>query len=143
MLGVPLEEGLARTWAGACRSEGQSLIGPRLPLIFALDGLVRVPSGWAYGHEGGTLVHRSIDGFGRVGGHAVEHAALAGGGLVALGLLSEAELKARRRKQADGGGSDWSVSGFGGGDSSSCDAGGSSGDSGGGSSCGSSCGGGD
>lgn len=136
-LGAPLDESLARTWAGACRSEGLSLIGPRLPLLFALDGLLRLPTGWAYGHERGALVHRQIDGFGQPGGSAVVHAAVAASGLVALGLLSEAELAAMRRRQGDGGGScgsDWGADG-------SCDAG-SDGCADGGSSCGSGCGGG-
>ncbi|MBI3347706.1 MAG: hypothetical protein HY020_10910 [Burkholderiales bacterium] len=136
-LGAPLDESLARTWAGACRSEGLSLIGPRLPLLFALDGLLRLPTGWAYGHERGALVHRQIDGFGQPGSSAVVHAAVAAGGLVALGLLSEAELAAMRRRQGDGGsgcGSDWTADG-------NCDAG-SDGCADGGSSCGSGCGGG-
>jgi hypothetical protein len=133
-LGVPLEEGLARTWVGACRSEGLSVLGPKLPLVFALDGLLRLPTGWAYGRWRGKLVHRQIDGFGRGSGNAVVHAALAGSGLFALGLLSEAELQALRRRQSSGdGGSSSGSSSDGGG----CDCGSSCG-----SSCGSGCGGG-
>lgn len=135
-LGAPLDDCLARTWAGACRSEGLALLGPRLPLLFALDGMLQLPTGWAYRHEGDTLVHRQIDGFGRPSGAVVAHAALAGGGLVALGLISEAELAAARRRQGDSGGSN-----CGGGWTSGdrCDAGSDSGCS---ASCGSSCGGG-
>lgn len=129
-LGAPLEEGLARTWSGACRSEGLSPLGPRLPLVFALDGLLSLPTGWAYGYERKALVHRQIDGFGHASGAVVPHAALAAGGLVALGLLSGAELRALRRRQGDGGSSCGSSS-----DGGSCDGGGD-----GGSSCGSSCG---
>lgn len=133
-LGAPPQECLARAWVGACRSEGLGPLGPRLPLLFALDGLARLPEGWAYRFEKGALVHRQIDGLGRPGPGAVAHAALAGAGLVALGLLSEAELAALRRRQADDGGSSgWSSGGEG------CD---TSPDGGGGSCCGSSCGGG-
>lgn len=134
-LGAPLEEALARTWAGACRSEGLSPLGPQLPLAFALDGLLGLPTGWAYRHQGGTLVHRQIDGFGQPSGVPVAHAAMAAGSLVALGLLSETELQALRRRQSDDSGSSSSS------DSSSCDAS-SDGCSDGGSSCGSGCGGG-
>ena len=140
-LGAPLDDCLARAWVGACRSEGLHPLGPRLPLLFALDGLLGLPSGWAYGFERGELVHRQIDGFGRPGGIAVAHVAVAAGGLVALGLVSEAELIALRRRQgsSDSGsscGASWSASDG----SSSCDAGSSSDASG--CSCGSSCGGG-
>jgi len=132
-LGAPLDDCLARTWVGACRSEGHSPLDRCLPLLFALDGLLRLPTGWAYRHEKGALVHRQIDGFGQPGGDAFVHAAVAAGGLAALGLVSEAELAAQRRRQSDGGsscGGSWDAGG-------SCDASDASG-----SSCGSSCGGG-
>lgn len=133
-LGAPPEDCLARTWVGSCRSEGLDLLGPRLPLLFALDGLLRLPAGWTYRFEKGGLVHRQNDGFGRPAGSAIAHAALAGAGLVALGLISEAELaQLQRRQAADGGGSTGSSSSDGG-----CDAG----SDGGGCSCGSGCGGG-
>lgn len=150
-LGAPLDECLARTWAGACRSEGLSLIARRLPLLFALDGLMRLPAGWAYGHERGELVHRQMDGFGQPSGSSFAHPALGAAGLVGLGLLSVAEVQALRRRRDDGGGSDgfsWGYS-FDSGSSAGCDAGsggssdGGSCDGGGGSSCGGSgCGGG-
>lgn len=141
-LGAPLEECLARTWAGACRSEGRSLVARRLPLVFALDGLLRLPTGWAYGHEGGELVHRQIDGFGQPGGVAVAHAALGAAGLATLGLLSAAEVEALRRRRSDDSGGDGGFSwGASFGDGSDAGDGGCSGD-GGGSSCGSGCGGG-
>ncbi|MFG6457116.1 hypothetical protein [Roseateles sp. BYS96W] len=137
-LGEPLEACLARSWVGACRSEGISPLGPRLPLMFALDGWVGVPTGWAYQHRRGTLAHQQIDGFGRPAGSVVMHAGIAGGGLVALGLMTDAELKAeeRRRQGSDSGstgGGDWSDAGS----SDACDA---SSDASSGSSCGSSCG---
>lgn len=135
-LGAPLDESLARTWAGACRSEGQSLLGPQLPLVFALDGLLGLPTGWAYRHERGALVHRQIDGFGRPSGVPVTHAAVAASSLVALGLLSDAELQeALRRRQSDSGSTGSSSS------DSGCDAGSDGGGCSGGSSCGSGCGG--
>ena len=130
-LGAPLDECLARTWAGACRSEGRSLIERRLPLLFALDGLMCLPTGWAYGHERGAVVHRRIDGAGRASGDTVTHAALGVSGLAALGLLSTAEVAAMRRRDDGGGG--WA--GDGGASTSSCD-GGSAGCSCGGSGCG-------
>lgn len=140
-LGAPPDECLARTWAGACRSEGLSLLGPRLPLVFALDGLLRLPTGWAYGYRRGALQHRPIDGFGQAQGSEVMHAFVAGSGLVALGLMSEAQLKAERRRLDDGGsaGSGFDVD-FG--SDSSCDAGSADAGCSCGSSCGSSCGGG-
>ena len=135
-LGAPLEDCLARSWAGACRSQGLSPFGPRLPLLFALDGLLGLPTGWAYRHERGALVHRQIDGFGHASGPAVAHAAVAAGGLATLGLITEAELRTHRRRD-DGGGSGCGSSFSSDGDCSGGDAGGSSC----GSSCGSGCGG--
>lgn len=134
-LRAPLDTCLARTWVGACRSEGLSPLGPRLPLVFALDDLLALPTGWAYRFEGAGLVHRDIDGFGRAHGRAVLHAAVAGAGLVGLGLLSDEELQALRRQQAGG---DGGVTGLGA-DGSSCD--GDGGSCSAGSSCGSGCGG--
>lgn len=139
-LGAPLDECLARTWVGACAGEGLNPLGPRLPLLFALDGMLALPTGWAYRFERTGLVHRDIDGFGRTHGPGVLHAAVAGTGLVGLGLLGEAELQAwRRQQQAQGGGS--SGGGAASSDGGSCDGAGS-GDCGGSSCGGSSCGGG-
>ena len=104
-LGAPLDKCLARTWVGACRAEGRSPLAPRLPLVFALDGQLRLPTGWAYGFERGRLVHRQIDGFGRPGGAVHEHAAMAGVGLAALGLLTAGEIEQMRRRAKDGGSS--------------------------------------
>lgn len=105
-LGAPLEECLARAWVGACASEGLSPLGPRLPLVFALDGMLALPAGWAYRFEHAGLVHRDIDGFGRAQGSGVLHAAVAAGSLVGLGLLGEAELQGwRRQQQLQSGGS--------------------------------------
>jgi len=133
-LGAPQDACLARTWVGACRSEGASPLGPQLPLLFALDGLLRLPSGWAYQHKRDALLHRQIDGFGQPSGVAFTHASVTAAGLVALGLLSEAELLSLRRQQGgDGGGGTGSSS-----DTGGCGAG-SDGD---GCSSGSSCGGG-
>ncbi|MDR7332272.1 hypothetical protein [Roseateles asaccharophilus] len=136
-LGAPLEDCLARTWVGACRSEGLSPLGPRLPLVFAVDGLLGLPTGWAYQHRGGVLSHQQIDGFGSPGGSAYVHAGMAAGGLLALGLVSDEELAALRRAQGDGATGSGFVA-----DGSSCDSGSASCD-GGGSGCGGSgCGGG-
>lgn len=135
-LGAPLEEGIARCWAGACRSQGLSVFGPRLPLLFALDGQLGLPTGWAYRHERGVLVHRQIDGFGLASGEAVPHAVVAAAGLLTLGLATQAELRAHRRR--DDGGSGCGSSCGSGSDGGGCDGGGSSC----GSSCGSGCGGG-
>jgi len=137
VLGAPLEEGIARSWVGACRSQKLNPLGRRLPFLFALDGQLRLPTGWAYRHEHGVLVHRQIDGFGLATGGAVAHAAATAGGLAALGVITTAELRTYRRR------GDGSGAGCGGGcgsssDGGSCDGGGSSC----GSSCGSGCGGG-
>lgn len=134
-LGAPLQDCIARTWAGACRSQRLSVLGPRLPLLFALDAQLGLPTGWAYQHERGVLRHRRIDGFGQPTGAAVPHAVVSAATLLTMGLISPAELRAQRRRD-DGGsgcGSSCGSSADGG-----CDAGGSSC----GSSCGSGCGGG-
>jgi len=130
-LGAPLEDSLARTWAGACRLQRLNPLGPRLPVLFAVDGQLRLPTGWAYRYQRSGLVHRQIDGFGRPTGRAVAHAAIGATSLVALGLMTEAELKMHRRDH-DSSGSSCGSSCY-----SSSDGGGD-----GGSSCGSSCGGG-
>lgn len=141
-LDAPLDECLARTWVGACTSEGLSPLGPHLPLVFALDGMLALPAGWAYRFERGGLVHRDIDGFGRPRGAGVLHATVAGTSLVGLGLLGEAELQAwRRQQQMQGGGS--ACGGAATVDGAPCDGGSSGGDCSAGSSCGGSgCGGG-
>lgn len=131
-LGAPLGDCLARTWAGACASEGLNPLGPRLPLVFALDGLLALPTGWAYRFEGGGLVHRDINAAGRTSGPGVLHAEVAGASLVGLGLLGEAELQALRRQQASAGGS--SCGGAATAGSGACD--GSAGGCDGGSGCG-------
>lgn len=109
-LGVPLDDCLARTWVGACHSEGLNPLGPRLPLVFALDGMLALPTGWAYRFDRAGLVHRNIDIAGRAVGSAVLHASVAATGLVGLGLLSEAEVLGLRRQQAGGDGSSGAVS---------------------------------
>lgn len=140
-LGAPLEDCLARSWAGACRSEGLSPLAQRLPLMFALDGLLRLPTGWAYRYEDGILAHRLIDGFGQPGSTAVAHAAVGAAALAALGFVTKPELRARRRDEGGGSGcgSGWAFSSDGPDCSGDASAGGCDG---GGSSCGSSCGGG-
>lgn len=140
VLGAPLDACLARTWAGACRAESLSPLGRRMPLVFALDGQLRVPTGWPYGFVRRGLVYRQIDGFGQPTGTMRQHAALAGTGLAALGLLTAAEAEqVHRRSQRRSGGSsgfDFDSSDAGSGDGcDSSDAGSSDG--------GSSCGGGD
>jgi hypothetical protein len=147
-LSAPVDECLARTWAGACRSEGRSALATRLPLVFALDAEMRPPTGWAYACEGGRVVHRPINGFGEIHGVGLEHAALGAVGLATLGLLSAGEAETMRRRRAaaaagaggsSGSGGDFSFD-WGSSDSSDCSS--SSLSSDGGCSCGSSCGGG-
>ncbi|MCE4539174.1 hypothetical protein LXT12_18130 [Pelomonas sp. P7] len=137
-LGAPLEACLARSWAGACRSEGLSPLARRLPLLFALDGMLRVPTGWAYRHEGATLVHQPIDGFGQASGAAVAHAAVGAAALTAMSLVTPLELRARRRDDGAGASCGSSVAS----DGPGCSGDAGAGCDGGGSSCGSSCGGG-
>ncbi len=143
-LGSPVDDCLARTWVGACRSESYSPLDARLPLLFALDGDLGLPTGWAYAKRRGQLTHRQIDGFGRASGAEHAHAAVGGAGLIALGLLTTREVEQFKRRTADSGsagggtGSDFSDASSGDcGDASSADVGCSCG-----SSCGSSCGGG-
>lgn len=132
-LGTDLESALAQSWTLACRSEGLSPLGRRLPLMFAADWLLRVPTGWAYscGYQG-QVRHQDIDGLGCLTGRYKPHVGLAAASLAGLGLLTMDEAAmAERRKQAmenGGGGSSCGSSGDGG---CSC-----------GSSCGSGCGGG-
>ena len=136
-LGTDLESALAQSWTLACRSEGLSPLGRKLPLMFAADWLLRTPTGWAYscGYQGRVL-HRDLDGRGCLTGRYKPHVGLAAAGLAGLGLLTMDEVAlAERRKQAmeNGGGG------------SSCGSSGCSSDGGGcscGSSCGSGCGGG-
>lgn len=135
-LGAPLDECLARTWVGACRSEGRSPFLHRLPLLFALDGQLRLPTGWAYGFRGRRVVHRQIDGAGRPTGACNAHPQLAAGSLLALGLVSAEEFKRWRQRTSDGGGG----GGSDGSSDSSSDCGDAGSSSDGGSSCGSSCG---
>lgn len=138
-LGEPLDDCLARTWVGACRSEGLSPMGRRLPMLFSLDGQLGLPTGWAYAHRKGAVVHQEIDGFGRAAGAFHEHPRLAAGGLVALGLLTALEVEdfQRRLRDNSGGSSDGGYAG-----SSSSDCATPSGDGGGCSCGGSGCGGG-
>ena len=127
-LGGPAEASLARTWVGACRSQRINALGPQMPLVFELDRQLSVPGGWSYRHEGGALVHRRLDAAGQPTGSPVPHPGVLGGSLLALGLVSEAELAEYQRRN-DAGSSCGSSSGPDGVDGDGC-----------GSSCGSGCG---
>lgn len=140
----PLDHALGRCYAACCRQEQLSPLAGRLPLVFELDALARMPGGWHYrwNKRLRCLSHQvmDVDGDprGRVQLHAVHGASLAG-----LGLLSTAEAAqwaqqnerlARQREGATGGSS--CGSSCGGASASDC----SSASSDGGCSCGSSCG---
>ncbi len=142
----PLDHALARCFAACCRQEALSPLAGRLPLVFELDALARMPGGWHYrwNKRLRCLSHQvmDVDGDprGRVQLHAVHGASLAG-----LGLLSTAEAaqwaqeNERLARQRDGATSGSSCgSSCGGASASDCssDAGSSCG-----SSCGSGCGG--
>jgi hypothetical protein len=102
----PLEEALAHSWAAACRSEGVSPLGRKLPLMFEVDARLRVPGGWAYGTHGARVFHQDIDAQGKRSGRIHPHAGLGAAALAGAGLLSTAELGQfeRSQKQQDAGG---------------------------------------
>ncbi|MDM4765158.1 hypothetical protein [Pelomonas sp. SE-A7] len=132
---APLDQSLSRCWVAACRNEGLSPLGRKLPLLFAADRLLKAPNGWAYrfGGYGSQLFHQDQDERGRPVGRPSPHPAMGVAAMAGLGLLSYEEIAmAERRKAMSDGGSGGSSCGS----SSSC------GDGGGGCSCGSSCGGG-
>ncbi len=148
---IDLEAGLARCWVQACRSEGLSPTGERLPLVFSADKLLATPTGWAYDRGPYQIVHRDLDGRGRPVGEFHTHQGLLLAGLAGMGLLHAHELEAQpQRKPAGDSGSNCGSSYLGStcGTSSSgdCGAGSDAGSAGcscsSGSSCGSSCGGG-
>lgn len=105
-LGQPLEQALAHSWAAACRSEGVSPLGRKLPLMFEVDARLRVPGGWAYGTHGQRVFHQDLDTHGKRSARIHHHAGLGAAALAGAGLLSTAELGQfeRSQKQQDAGG---------------------------------------
>ena len=149
--GMDLEAGLARCWVQACRSEGLSPLGDRLPLVFAADKMLATPTGWAYDRGPYQIVHRDLDARGQPGGEFHAHQGLMLAGLAGMGLLYAHELEAvpRRKLGGDSGsscGSSYLGSTCGTSSSGDCSASSDAGSAGcncsSGSSCGSSCGGG-
>lgn len=142
----PLDHALSRCYAACCRQEQLNPLDGRLPLVFELDGRLRMPGGWHYAWHKRLhcLSHQLLDADGDRRGRQQIHA-VHGASLLGLGLLSASEQAAwsqhllrqealaNARQGHDAGGSGSSCG--------SVDVGGSGAD--GGSSCGSACGGGD
>ncbi len=145
----PLDHALSRCYAACCRAEQLNPLDGRLPLVFELDRLLRMPGGWHYAWHKGLrcLSHQVLDVDGDPRGRTQLHA-VHGASLLGLGLLTASEQaswqqqldrlgrQADARARGESGGSGSSCGSSCGTDTSSsaCDAG---------SSCGSSCGGGD
>jgi hypothetical protein len=131
---------LLHTFA-ACRAHDGIRPGSvRLPALFGLDALLRMPGGHGYWSRAGEIVHARLNERGRGRWRARPHPELALTVLVAAGLVDQDILAAhlrRRETGADGGSCGGMACADGGGSDGGCDGGSSCG-----SSCGSGCGGG-
>jgi hypothetical protein len=131
---------LLHTFA-ACRTRDGIRPGSlRLPALFGLDALLRMPGGHGYWSRAGEIVHARLNDRGRGRWHARPHPELALTVLYAAGLVDQDILAAhlrRRETVADGGSCGGMACADGGGGDGGCDGGSSCG-----SSCGSGCGGG-
>lgn len=138
----PLDHALSRCYAACCRAEQLNPLAGRLPLVFELDRLLRMPGGWHYAWHKRLrcLSHQVLDVDGDPRGRTQLHA-VHGASLLGLGLLSVAE-QASWQQQLDrlGRQADARARGDSASSGSGSDCGGGAG-SDGGSSCGSSCGG--
>jgi hypothetical protein len=127
---------LLHTFAACRERDGIKPRSMRLPALFGLDALLRMPGGHGYWSRAGEIVHARLNERGRGMWRARPHPELALAVLVAAGVVDRHLLAAhlgRREAGADGGSCGGMVCADGGGDGG-CD--------GGGSGCGSSCGGG-
>lgn len=132
---------LLHTFAACRERDGIRPRSMRLPALFGLDALLRMPGGHGYWSRAGEIVHARLNERGRGMWHAQPHPELALAVLVAAGVVDWHLLAAhlgRREAGADGGSCGGMACADGGGDGG-CDGGGS----GCGSSCGGGCGGGD
>ena len=132
---------LLHTFAACRERDGIRPRSMRLPALFGLDALLRMPGGHGYWSRAGEIVHARLNERGRGMWHAQPHPELALAVLVAAGVVDRHLLAAhlgRREAGADGGSCGGMACADGGGDGG-CDGGGS----GCGSSCGGGCGGGD
>lgn len=151
----PADHALSRCYAACCRQEQLNPLDGRLPLVFELDGRLRMPGGWHYEwhKRQRCLSHQPLDADGdrrgRMQLHAVHGASLLGLGLLSAGEqaawsqhLHALERRADARLRNSAGSSCGSVCGSSADLGSSCSDGGGSSSCGSGSSCGSACGGG-
>ncbi len=138
----PLDHALSRCYAACCRQERLNPLDGRLPLVFELDGRLRMPGGWHYAWHKRLhcLSHQVLDADGDRRGRLQLHA-VHGASLLGLGLLSSSEQTAwgqhLRRQEMLGNARQHTDAGSSGSSCGSTDVGGSCGD---GSSCGSACG---
>ncbi|MCS0611190.1 hypothetical protein NX783_00340 [Massilia kyonggiensis] len=128
---------LLHTFAACRERDGIKPRSMRLPALFGLDALLRMPGGHGYWSRAGEVVHARLNERGRGMWRAQPHPELALAVLVAAGVVDRHLLAAhlgRREAGADGNSCGGMVCADGGGGDGGCD--------GGGSGCGSSCGGG-
>lgn len=138
----PLDHALSRCYADCCRLEQLNPLDGRLPLVFELDGRLRMPGGWHYewNKRLHCLSHQPLDADGdrrgRLQLHAVHGASLLGLGLLSSGEQVQWSLHLQRLE-------DQANARLNGSTGSSCGSacGSSNGSNGSGGSCGSSCGG--
>lgn len=108
---VSAQQGLRRTWLHACRLEGIDPRRPdRLPMLFALDGLLQIPDGFRYALD--CSQGEGVQGFGVYCASDIG----CGGSCVADGLGDSAH----GHGHGDGGGCDGGSSDGGGDSGSSC-----------------------
>lgn len=135
---------LLHTFA-ACRArDGIQPASLRLPALFGLDALLRMPRGHGYWSRAGEIVYARLNERGRGMWRARAHPELALTVLYAAGLVDGGILAAhlRRRETAASDGSSCGGMAFADGGDACADGGGGDGGCDGGSGCGSSCGGG-
>ena len=93
-LGADREAALAHSWALACRSEFLSPTSRTVPLMFAADGLLGTPGGWAYNYGifQNQVFHQDLDEQGRPVEGLHHHPTLTTISLAALSLYGAHEL---------------------------------------------------
>ncbi|HEY4084276.1 MAG TPA: hypothetical protein VGM81_26610 [Burkholderiaceae bacterium] len=90
-LGADREAALAHSWALACRSEFLSATSRTVPLMFAADGLLGTPGGWAYNYGifQNQVFHQDLDEQGRLTEGLHHHPGLTMVSLAALSLYGQ------------------------------------------------------
>jgi hypothetical protein len=133
-------DALLHTFAACCARDGVNPGYRRLPALFGLDAVLRMPGGHGYWNRAGEIRYARLNERGRGMWRARPHPELALAALAAAGLVDRhiLAMHERRRAAADGG----SCGGVGCMAFADGDACGDGGGGDGGGSCGSSCGGG-